>query len=60
MFADNSAVLNNTRLTEGHRRVVDTPASYSEGLVFKSRLGDRLSWLRDFVIFLSLSKQLLG
>jgi hypothetical protein len=40
-------------------RVVNTPASYSEGRGIKSRPGDRLIWLRVFV-FLSLSTQMPG
>jgi hypothetical protein len=31
-------------------RVVNTPTSYSGGPGFKSRLGDRLSWVRFFVV----------
>jgi hypothetical protein len=38
------------------RRVVNTPASYSGGPGFKRRPGDRLSWLRVFVVFLSPSR----
>jgi hypothetical protein len=37
-------------------RVGSSHASYSGGLGFKSQPGDRLSWLRSFVIFLRLSK----
>jgi hypothetical protein len=39
--------------TERRDKVVNTPASYSGGPVFKSRPGDLLSWLRVFVVFLS-------
>jgi hypothetical protein len=45
--------------TEPRGRVVDSPASYSRGL-FKSQLGDRLSWLRIFVIFLSSAIKMTG
>jgi hypothetical protein len=38
-------------VTESSGRVVNTPASYSGGPRFKSRPGDRLSWLRFFVVF---------
>jgi hypothetical protein len=34
-------------------RIVKTPASYLGYTVFTSRLGDRLSWLRRSVIFVS-------
>jgi hypothetical protein len=40
--------------------VVYTPASYSWGPWFKSRFGDRLYWLRIFVVFLSPSKRMPG
>lgn len=36
--------------TELRGQVVTTPVSYSEGLKFKSRLQDRLSWLRPFMV----------
>jgi hypothetical protein len=35
--------------TERHGRVINIPLLYSEDPGFKSRLGDRLSWLRLFV-----------
>jgi hypothetical protein len=35
-----------------------TPASYSGVLWFKSRPGDRLYWLRRFVVFISSSRQM--
>jgi hypothetical protein len=40
--------------------VINTPASYSGGPRFKCRPGDRLSWLRVLVLFLSLSRQIPG
>jgi hypothetical protein len=45
-------------LTERCGRAVIILASYSRGPDFKSRLGDRLSWLRLFVIFFSPSRQI--
>jgi hypothetical protein len=39
-------------VTDCRGRVIRTPALYSVGPGFKSRLGDRLSWLR-FVVFVS-------
>jgi hypothetical protein len=42
-----------------HGRVVRTPTSYSRGPGF-SRPGDRLSWLRFLVVFLSPSRQFPG
>jgi hypothetical protein len=44
--------------TERRVLVVNTPASYSEGLRFKSRPPYRLSWLRFYVVLLSLSRQI--
>jgi hypothetical protein len=44
-------------VTERRGRVVNTPASYSWGSGFKSRPGDRLSWLRFFVVIFSLSRR---
>jgi hypothetical protein len=38
-------------------RVVNTPATYSGGSMFKSRPGERLYWLRFLVVFLILSRQ---
>jgi hypothetical protein len=43
-------------LYSGVGRVGSSYASYSGGLGFKSRPGDRLFGLKSFVIFLSLSK----
>jgi hypothetical protein len=40
--------------------VINTPASYSGGPRFKCRPGNRLSWLRVLVVFLSLSRQIPG
>jgi len=40
--------------------VVNTTASYSGGLEFKSRPGDRLSWLRILLLFLRPSTQIPG
>jgi hypothetical protein len=40
--------------------VVNTPALCLEGPVFKSQAGDRLSWPRFLVVFLSPSRQMLG
>jgi hypothetical protein len=40
-----------TSTTERRGRVVKTPASYSGCSRFKSGPGDRLSWLRSFVVF---------
>jgi hypothetical protein len=40
--------------TERRSKLVNAPASYSGGPGFTSRPGDRLSWLRGFVVFLSL------
>jgi hypothetical protein len=48
------------KLAERCGRVVITPASWSGGSVFKSGLGDRLSWMRFFVVFLISLKELLG
>jgi hypothetical protein len=38
--------------------VVSTPVSYSADTGFKSRPGNRLSWLRCFVVFLKLYRQM--
>jgi hypothetical protein len=38
--------------------VVSTPGSYSGSPGFKSRLGDRISWLKLFTVFLSPSMQM--
>jgi hypothetical protein len=46
--------------SESRGQMVNIPASYSGGPGFKSRPGDRLSWLRYFVVFLSSSKQMQG
>jgi hypothetical protein len=40
-----------TSFTERPSSVVSSPASYSGGAGFKSRPGDRLSWLRFVVVF---------
>jgi hypothetical protein len=45
--------------TEHHGRVVSTPVSYSGDPVFKSRPWVGLLWLRFFVVFFSLSRQVL-
>jgi hypothetical protein len=45
---------------ERRGRVVSTPASYSGVPGFTSRPGNRLSWLRPFVVFLSLSRRMPG
>jgi hypothetical protein len=45
-------------MTEYRGRVIITPASCSEGPGFKSLLGDWLSSLRFFVVFLSPSMQI--
>jgi hypothetical protein len=61
-FADvseNLALLNSKKDIERHGRVVSTPASCPEGPSFKNWLGDRLSWLRFFVVFLGPSTQML-
>lgn len=55
-----SNVLNLLRRTERRGHVVKTPDSYSGCAVFKSRLGDRPSSLRVFVVFLSQSRQVPG
>jgi hypothetical protein len=41
-------------------QVANTSASYSGGRGFKPRAGDRLYWLRFFVIFHRLSRHILG
>jgi hypothetical protein len=46
--------------TESRGRVANTTASYSGELGFKSRRGDRLSWLEFFVVSLSPSRQIPG
>jgi hypothetical protein len=51
---------NHLSTTERRGRVVKTPASYSGGSVLKYGPGDRLPWLRGFVIFLSLSRWMTG
>jgi hypothetical protein len=51
---------NSTGVTGRRGRVVSTPASYSGGPGFKSRPGDRLYWLRFFVVFLSPSRKMPG
>jgi hypothetical protein len=48
----------NLEFTERRGRVVSTPASYLGGPGFKSWPGDRLSWLRFFVVFLSRSRRM--
>jgi hypothetical protein len=48
-----------TGLTKRRDLVFNTP-SYSWGPGFKSRSGDRLCWLRFFVVFLSASRQIPG
>jgi hypothetical protein len=45
--------------SEGYRRVISTPASYTEGPWFKSRPGNPLSWLKFSVVFLNPSRQVL-
>jgi hypothetical protein len=45
--------------TEGCGRVVNTPALYSGGSVFTSWPGERLSWLRLFVVFLGPLRRML-
>jgi hypothetical protein len=42
-----------TRFIKRRERVVNTPALYSAGSWFTSQHGDRLPWLRFFVVFLS-------
>jgi hypothetical protein len=42
-----------TAATECHGWMVNTPTSYLWGLGFKSQLRDRLSWLKFFMVFLS-------
>jgi hypothetical protein len=51
---------NHNIITEFRSRVINTPASYSGDPGFKSRPGDRLSWLRVFVVFLSLYSRMPG
>jgi hypothetical protein len=45
-------------LTERHRRLYITPASYLEGPWIKSLPGDRLSYVRVFAVFLRYRKSL--
>jgi hypothetical protein len=45
---------------ERRGKVVNTRASYSAGPGFQSRLGNRLSWLKSFAAFRSLSRRMLG
>jgi hypothetical protein len=42
---ENAIIISPVCVTERHGQVVSTPASYSGGPGFKSRLGDRSSWL---------------
>jgi hypothetical protein len=46
--------------TECHSWVISSPASYSVGSGFRFWPGDLLSWLRFFVVFCSVSRQMLG
>jgi hypothetical protein len=56
----NAAVKQKGEETERRGRIISTPAAYSGGPRFKSRPGNRLSWLRFFVVFLSPSRQMPG
>jgi hypothetical protein len=49
-----------TRKTERRGRVVNTHVSNSGGLGFKFQPGDRLSWVRFVVVFLSPSRKMSG
>jgi hypothetical protein len=40
--------------------ILNTPASYSGDPRFKSRPGDRTSWLRSLLVFLRPSKRMAG
>jgi hypothetical protein len=66
LSCDSSSVSNisdnyiSTTPAECRCRVVKTPASYSGGPGFKSRPGDRLFWLRLFVVFLNPYRQMSG
>jgi hypothetical protein len=59
LFQQTSLTFSSSLLTERGGRMVNTPASYSRGLGFKSRPEDRLSWLRVFVVFPSPSKRII-
>jgi hypothetical protein len=51
---------NSKSWSERHGRMVRIPASYSGGPGFKSRPGDRLSWVRTFVVLRRPSRQIPG